>query len=268
MIYDIAIVGAGILGLAHAKAASDRGLRVVVIDRDHCATGASIRNFGFVTVTGQEAGECWRLAVRSRDVWQEVVAAAKIPVLQRGLTVAARRPQSEAVIDSFLKTEMGESCRRLTFDEARTFVPMLSDRVTAALHSPHELRVESREAIPQLTRWLSEARGVTFRWGEQVLDVAPPAIRTSGGLLQAGAVILCPGDSYAGPFGGRLTPSNLTRCKLHMLRIKPESAVRLETALMSDLGLARYLGYATLPEAVPLKALLDREQPVVSRDVV
>ena len=50
--YDLAIVGAGICGLAHALAAARRGKRVVVIDRDAQANGASIRNFGFITVTG------------------------------------------------------------------------------------------------------------------------------------------------------------------------------------------------------------------------
>lgn len=51
--FDVAIVGAGICGLAHALAAARRGKRVVVVDRDRQANGASIRNFGFVTITGQ-----------------------------------------------------------------------------------------------------------------------------------------------------------------------------------------------------------------------
>ncbi len=74
--FDLAVVGAGICGLAHALAAARRGKRVAVIDRDTQANGASIRNFGFITVTGQQAGECWRRAMRSRDVWLEVAAAA------------------------------------------------------------------------------------------------------------------------------------------------------------------------------------------------
>lgn len=76
--YDLAVVGAGICGLAHALAAARLSKRVVVIDRDAQANGASVRNFGFVTVTGQQAGDCWRRAIRSRDVWVEIAAAANI----------------------------------------------------------------------------------------------------------------------------------------------------------------------------------------------
>src|SRR5271166_2448712 len=96
--FDVAVVGAGICGLAHALAAARRGKRVVVIDRDRQASGASVRNFGFVTVTGQQAGECWRRARRSRNIWMEIAEAAHIPVLQRGMLVIARRPEARAVL--------------------------------------------------------------------------------------------------------------------------------------------------------------------------
>src|SRR5215472_283907 len=109
--YDLAVVGSGICGLAHALAAARRGKRVIVLDRDAQANGASIRNFGFITVTGQQAGECWRRAMRSVKVWLEVAEAAKIPILHRGLLMIARRPEARAVIEAFLETDMGAECR-------------------------------------------------------------------------------------------------------------------------------------------------------------
>ena len=52
-VFDLAVVGAGIIGMSCARAAALKGLRVVVIDRDAEPRGASVRNFGFVAVTGQ-----------------------------------------------------------------------------------------------------------------------------------------------------------------------------------------------------------------------
>src|ERR1700748_3955260 len=111
--FDLAIVGAGIVGLATALAAARRGLRVAVMDRDMQANGASVRNFGFITVTGQERGAMWARARRSRDVWREVAAAADIPILHTGLWMMARRPQSVDVLEAFMTTEMAEGCRLL-----------------------------------------------------------------------------------------------------------------------------------------------------------
>src|ERR1700731_510657 len=81
--FDLAVVGAGIIGLATALAAVRRGLRVVVVDRDAQANGASVRNFGFITVTGQERGSMWVRARRTREVWLEVAAAAGVQIVAR-----------------------------------------------------------------------------------------------------------------------------------------------------------------------------------------
>jgi glycine/D-amino acid oxidase-like deaminating enzyme len=110
--FDLAIVGAGIVGLAHALAAARRGKRVIVIERDRRPNGASIRNFGFITVTGQANGETWRLARRSRDVWAEIATLAGIAIEHSGLVVTMRRQESLAVAEAFLATEMGEGCAR------------------------------------------------------------------------------------------------------------------------------------------------------------
>jgi FAD dependent oxidoreductase TIGR03364 len=258
--FDLAIVGAGIVGLAHALTAARRGKKVVVIDRDTQANGASIRNFGFVTVTGQGAGDCWEMARRARDVWAEIAPHVGIDIVQRGLLVTGRWPESEAVIDAFMATAMGTGCRRMTAAEAARLVPSVRpEAVRAALYSPYELSVESRTAIPKLAAFLAERFGVEFHRETQVLAVDPPRIETASGRIEAAAAIVCPGDDFTSLLPERLAAYKLTRCKLHMMRVRPAMAVRHETAVMSDLGLGRYHGYADLPEATPLKVRLDRE---------
>jgi D-hydroxyproline dehydrogenase subunit beta len=260
--FDLAVIGAGIVGLAHALAAARRGKRVVVIDRDAAANGASIRNFGFVTVTGQQAGQCWERAMRSREVWAEVARAAGIAIEHQGLLVAARRPEARRVLESFASTAMGRDCRLLEPAQASEFVPTLRhDQIAGALYSPHELRVESRIAIPRVAAWLEGAHGVTFLRSTFVRSAEPPAIETSSGTVHAESAVVCPGHDFLALFPQRIAAYGLTTCKLHMMRVAPAApAPRLGAAVMSDLGMVRYLGYAELPEAEALKQRLADEQ--------
>jgi FAD dependent oxidoreductase TIGR03364 len=260
--YDFAVVGAGVCGLAHALAAARKGKRTVVIDRDAAANGASVRNFGFVTVTGQQAGECWRRAMRSREVWLEVAEAAGIPIEQRGLLMVARRPEARAVIEEFLTTGMGAACRLVEPRDIGGYGSGLRvDAFAGALFSPHEARVESRTAIPRLAAWLAERFGVTFLRETAVHSVTPPKIETSRGPIEAGAVVVCPGDDFSTLCADRLRQYGLTRCKLHMMRLRPQQFDERLPAVMSDLGMARYPGYAGLPAAAALRARLERECP-------
>ena len=259
--YDLAVVGAGILGLAHAYAAARLGKRVVVIERDGRANGASIRNFGFVTVTGQARGETWRRARRTRDVWADVAAQAGIAIEQTGLLLIMRRAESLRVAEAFLKTEMGEGCSLLDRTALLARLPQLQAADTqGALWSPHDLRVESRIAIPRVAEWLRETWHVDFLFETAALDVDPPRIHTSRDAVAADAAIVCPGDDFVSLFPDRIARYKPTKCRLSMLRLA-DPGFRFPTALMSDLGLVRYHGYADLPEAQPLRKRLENEQP-------
>lgn len=90
--YDLVVVGAGIVGLSVALAAVRKGKTVAVIERNSKAVGASIRNFGYVTVTGQKAGDHWARARRARDVWAEVAAEAGIEIIHQGSVLPVYRP--------------------------------------------------------------------------------------------------------------------------------------------------------------------------------
>jgi FAD dependent oxidoreductase TIGR03364 len=258
--YDLAVVGAGIVGLACALAAARRCKRVVVIDRDAQANGASVRNFGFITVTGQAGGDMWRRALRTRDVWDEVAAETDTRITHRGLLLAARRPESVAVLEAFLRTEMGAACRLLDAAEVRRAHPEIATPdLLAALWSPHELRVESRQAIPRLAAWLESSHGVTFLRQTAVLCVETSKVVTARGVIEAEAVAVCPGDDLVSLFGERIAAHGVTRCKLQMLRLA-DPGLRLSAAVMSDLGLVRYAGYTALPEAQALRGRLEAEQ--------
>ncbi len=259
--FDLAVIGAGIVGLACALAAAQRGKSVVVIDRDAQANGASVRNFGFITVTGQARGPMWGWAHRSRMIWEDITRQAGIPVLHRGLTMTARRPESLDLIEAFLDTEMGEGCELLGPAAALERQPGLaSGNLLGALWSPHELRVESREAIPKLAHWLEHHHGVRFRRGEAALSVESGRVMTTRGVVEAEAIAVCPGDDLYSLFPDQIAAEGVRRCKLQMLRLA-DPGFRLQGGVMSDLGLERYEGYGALPQARPLRTRLQNEQP-------
>ena len=260
--FDLVVVGAGIVGLAHAWSATRRGLRVAVVERDHRCVGASIRNFGFVTVTGQRAGLTWQRARRSRERWLELSARAGIAVQHRGLWVLARRPQAQAVLEAFMGTPMATECALFSAAEAAALAPALrTTGACAALHSTLELRVESREAIPRLAQWLAEEHGVRFFHGETVLAAESGRVQTAMRTLRAERTVICPGTDLGGVAARWLAPYGLQLTRLQMLRVRPEAGFRLPGAVMGDLSLVRYGGYAALPEARALREALDEECP-------
>jgi FAD dependent oxidoreductase TIGR03364 len=258
--FDVAVVGRGIVGLAHAIAAARSGLRVVVIDRMARATGASIRNFGFVTVTGQERQEMWPLAKRARDIWADVAAHAEIKIVQTGLVMCARRPAAAAVLEDFMATEMGEGCELLTHAQlAARHGEVPYQHCAAALVSPHELRIEAREAMGAVARWMQYELGVHFTDPASVIGCEPCRVITSAGTIKAETIFVCPGDDLNALYPDVMAAHGVTRCKLQMLRLAAP-AFRLPSPVMSDLGLMRYEGYSALPGADALAAQLHSEQ--------
>jgi FAD dependent oxidoreductase TIGR03364 len=257
---DLVVVGAGVVGLSCALAAAQLGKRVAIVDRDAQANGASVRNFGFVTVTGQARGEVWRRARRTRDVWKALATEAGVTILQRGLWMTARRPEAQTVLEAFMRTEMGEGCTLLTRAEALDRCARLTPwDCEAVLLSPHDLRVDSRTAIPRLAAWMKSRHGVAFLRETAVLAVEDERVVTSRGVIETEATIVCPGDDLVTLYPDRFAEAGVVRCKLQMMRLA-DPGFRLPAPLMSDLGLVRYDGYGALPETAALRRRLEAEQ--------
>jgi glycine/D-amino acid oxidase-like deaminating enzyme len=112
---DVAIVGAGIVGLAHAYALARRGRSVVVFERSPQAAGASVRNFGMIWPIGQPAGRMHDMALGSRAAWVELLTAARLPHFPTGSLHLAYRADEAAVAREFCEVapKLGYSCEWL-----------------------------------------------------------------------------------------------------------------------------------------------------------
>lgn len=246
---DVIIVGSGIVGLACAWAALQQGKTVQVIDRDPFCVGASIRNFGFVTVTGQGHGETWRRARRSRDVWAQIAPMADIPIEHQGLWVLAQRQQAQTVLQELLERPEGQDLEWFDAIAFQERAPHLAHaHIRGALHSPHELRIESHLAIEKLRLWLA-SHGVKFHMGQAVQQVITGAVFAGDQWLQAERILVCPGPDTRSLFPQAFSQNNTQLCQLQMLRVQPPAGYQLGAGVMSDLSLVRYRGYSELPGA-------------------
>ena len=163
MKFDVAVVGAGIGGLAHALAAARRGYRVVVFERSQQAQGASIRNFGMILPVGMAPGKMHERAMRSRQIWLNVAAQAGIWHEPVGALIPAYQPDELAVLAEFSQQAVawGYPCRLLSAGEVLARSPSLNPNgLLGGLWSASEVIVDPRQAIARLPDYLAQAYGV------------------------------------------------------------------------------------------------------------
>jgi FAD dependent oxidoreductase TIGR03364 len=261
---DVCVVGAGIVGLAHALEARRRGMSVVLLERDSHAVGASVRNFGHLFFGSQPDGPVFDLALRSRQRWLELATDADLPLVQEGTLLLARAQDELAVLETATANATRES-RMLTTEEALALVPLPGGEIVGALHSQLDLRVNPRLAVARLAALLESDRGATLLWSSRMHAVEPGVVYAgqAGGLtVRAPAIVVCPGPDYA-HLAPDLGPGleDLTRCRLQMLRVAAPAARRYGPALATGLSLIRYPAFAQQEPAVALRARLERERP-------
>src|SRR5688572_7873460 len=146
---DVAVVGGGIVGLACAWRAAQRGMSVVVLERDRFGAGASRVAAGMLApVTEADFGENALLelnlagAERWPDFANELEAASGTSCGFRksgALVVAADRDDAEELRRlADLHTELGLPSEWLPASKARALEPGLSPRIRGAIHAPSD----------------------------------------------------------------------------------------------------------------------------------
>lgn len=266
---DIAVVGAGIVGLAHAWAAARAGHRVTVFERSDRARGASVRNFGMCWPLGQPA-DLHPVAMRSRALWRELVAETGIHARTCGSVHVVSHDDEAAVLEEFadLGRELGYECELWTRAQVEERCPgVRMGAAKAGLFSPTEINLDPREALAALPRFLGERHGVRFHWNTTVIGAEEGRLRTGAGQMHAfDAIFICSGHDFRTLFPGVLAGAPLLPCKLQMLRTVPQpGGWKLGPMLASGLTLRHYANFAICPSLSAVKARVAREMPELDR---
>lgn len=260
---DLVVVGAGIVGLAHAVEGLARGLKVHVIERDERAVGASIRNFGHICTTAQ-SGQALAYALPARERWLALAAKAGFGVRETGTVVVARTEAEMAVLEEFAGNRGTEQARLRDADGTRALFPPATAEVVGGAHLPLDLRVDPREALPAIAAWL-ESEGVRFSWATQVGAVDPGAdgidVRTSRGTIRSARVVHAAGHDVDRLFPQVAEEAAVRRCRLQMLEVAPPGDVEIGPAVLTGLSMLRYGGFAETTAAAGVRAQLEATAP-------
>jgi FAD dependent oxidoreductase TIGR03364 len=266
---DVAIVGAGILGLAHAYEAARRGHTVVVFEKNPRAAGASVRNFGMIWPVGQPHGLAHQTALRSRARWLEVLEDACLPYWPDGSLHVVYRDDEAAVAQEFAEISpgLGYKCAWLNADQVRDRSSAVQPQgLIGGLWSETELTVDPRVVLARLPHYLEEKFGVKIRFSRCVHRIEPPQVDAGCERWTADHVIVCSGDDFESLYPQVYAQSGLTRVKLQMLRTERQpSGWRLGPALASGLTLRFYPSFSVCTALPALKQRIATESPQYDR---
>lgn len=185
---DVLVVGAGVIGLASAWRAAQRGLSVRVIDRETPGSGASRVAAGMLAPVGEASwGEeaLLELNLASARAYPSFVAelerASGREVAYRrcgGLHVALDRDEAEELRRRHeLQRSLGLDATWMRPARLRELEPGLSPACTAGVHAADEAEVDPASLLPALA-------SAAERTGVEVLS----ATEASAGLVEGGAI--------------------------------------------------------------------------------
>jgi FAD dependent oxidoreductase TIGR03364 len=260
------VIGAGIVGLATAKALAQQGFSVKVFERTDKAVGASIRNFGMIWPIGQTTGKMYDRAIRSRNVWKEIAPKADFWHEAAGSLHLAYHPDEWQVLQElhavFIKE--GRPVRLLDKDAVSALSGAVVTRgLLGGLHSLDEVIVDPREAIAALPGWLSEQYPIAFFWGKCVSYISDQIVYIGNEEeYEADLIFVCNGADFETLYPEHFSEQPVTKCKLQMMRLVSQPQEwRIGPALCGGLSLIHYNSFKAAPSLTALRERYSAELP-------
>lgn len=248
------VAGAGVIGTWHAIELLRAGFTVEHLEAGAAPTGASVRNFGLVWVSGRRSGPELDVALRARRMWEEVGADAPgVGFRPSGSLTVAVEDVERSVMDAFARLP-DASDRGITFlgpDELQACNPAVRGDVAGGLFCRHDAIVEPRRALPALRAHLAERFPDRYRFRPRCTVVGTShagLIDAAGARWEADVAVVAPGAAYDWLQTASGVTGALRRVRLQMLETAPlDTTPPLTTALADADTLRYYPAYEVAP---------------------
>ncbi len=261
------VIGAGIVGLATARALGQAGFSVKVFERNAKAIGASIRNFGMVWPIGQPMGKLYKRAMRSREIWMQISKITGIWSHACGslhLAYSLEEWQVLKELAEIFKLE-GRDVQLYSAEKIQAEYEYVQlNNLYGGLFSADELLVDPREALNQIPNYLSEQFGIEFYWNNCVNKIEDKVVYIGNkAAYSAEIIVVCSGMDFETLYPEVFESATITKCKLQMLRsvIQPND-FKLRTAICGGLSLLHYTSFKAAPSLATLHKKLKTEMDI------
>lgn len=259
------VIGAGIVGLATARALTLKGYDVTVVERSEKAVGASIRNFGMIWPVGQPDGVLYQRALRSKDIWKEIADSIGLWYHENGSLHLAQQADEWQVLQELhaIFNASGRAVKLLTPGEIRDrYNGIKTQSILGGLYSDTEMIIDPRAAIAVVPYYLDEYLGVRFIWGQQVNAVEPGKVIMGSTILNADLICICSGADFETLYPEQFAAIEITRCKLQMMRFMPDTPDwRIGTSVCGGLSLIHYNAFKAAPSLPLLQKRYEEQMP-------
>lgn len=249
------VVGGGIVGTMHAWTLRSAGFSVVQLEADPAPSGASVRNFGLIWMSGRRSGPELAATRRARTLWVEIAdRVSGIGFRAEGSLTVAVDPIEAKVMAEF--AELPEAADRdttfVTADELRQLNAAVRGETHGGLWCRMDAIVEPRDAVGAIRTELLSGGGYVFEPGRLVVDAGTGFVVDHVGTRWEGdLVVVATGASLPVLFGDELAAAPVRRVRLQMLQTEPH-ADRLTTSIADADSLRYYPAYPPrLVEALP-----------------
>jgi glycine oxidase len=271
---DLAVIGAGAIGLSIGWRAATAGLQVLVLDRGAPGSGTSHHAAGMLAPVAEVTpGEepLLALGLHSAELFGgfvtelEAAAGDSVGYTRCGTLLVARDDDEAGSLERelALRTGLGLDVERLRASAARRLEPALAPTLRLALDVPTDHAVDPRALLPALAKAL-DAAGGQLRCDTPVasvdVDQAGPRVRgvvlADGTTVRAKHVVVCAGV-WSAALGGlsadRLVP--LRPVKGQIMRLHDPAGpglltrvIRMGPSYITPRGDGRYVIGATSEE--------------------
>ncbi len=218
---------------------------------------------------GQPFGPLRQLAMRSRQIWLDVLESSGLWHERTGSLHLAYRDDEAQVLREFAQecALHGEPVDLLTPKQVRERTPAVKQEgLQLALGSHQEVCVDPREIVAGLPVWLSRRFGVVFEFGRTITAVSLPTVAASNARWSAGRVWICSGDELELLFADEFAACGMVRCKLQMMRSAAYGTQwRVGPMLAAGLTLRHYASFQNCPSLSALCHRVAQEAPWMDR---